>query len=79
MRAWYRRSNRKQDCRDWRRESALCDRHAHDALIEAIEVHDGQRAEELMRSHLVDLHSALDLRESDAASRSLKEALLGAD
>lgn len=59
----------------WRRESALCESHAHDALVRAIEEGDGQQAEELMRSHLVDLHSALDLREKASVARSLREAL----
>ncbi|MBN2907180.1 MAG: GntR family transcriptional regulator [Rhodobacteraceae bacterium] len=59
----------------WHRESALCERHAHDALLRAIEQGDGPRAEDLMRSHLVDLHSALDLSHRSAPARSLKEAL----
>ena len=59
----------------WRRESALCEKHAHHALVRALADQDGEKAEELMRSHLVDLHSALDL--SDRAKRpgTLKEAL----
>lgn len=59
----------------WRRESALCESHAHHDLIEAIAGRDGPSAEDLMRSHLVDLHSALDLHRSAAPARSLKEAL----
>jgi DNA-binding GntR family transcriptional regulator len=59
----------------WRRESALCESFAHHALVDAIAAGDGQHAEELMRSHLVDLHSALDLSNRPAAPRSLKEAL----
>lgn len=59
----------------WRRESALCEKHAHHALLEALRRGDGPAAEELMKSHLVDLHSALDLRDRQAPSRSLKEAL----
>ena len=59
----------------WRRESALCEKHAHHALVEAISRGDGKLAEELMHSHLVDLHSALDLRERNTPPRSLKEAL----
>ncbi|MGV6848487.1 MAG: GntR family transcriptional regulator [Marinibacterium sp.] len=60
----------------WRRESALCESHAHHALVEAIADADGNRAEELMHSHLVDLHSALDLSDRTTPPRSLKEALL---
>lgn len=58
-----------------RRESALCESHAHHALVQAIADGDGQLAEELMQSHLVDLHSALDLRDRPSPARSLKEAL----
>jgi len=61
----------------WRRESALCEKHAHHALVQALADKDGQQAEELMRSHLVDLHSALDLRERNGRTQSLKDALSG--
>lgn len=59
----------------WRRESALCESHAHHALIRALSDRDGQGAEELMRSHLVDLHTALDLRAQTEPPLSLREAL----
>lgn len=59
----------------WRRESALCEKHAHHALLQALADHNEQQAEELMRSHLVDLHSALDLRERNGRTLSLKDAL----
>ncbi|MEL6888330.1 MAG: GntR family transcriptional regulator [Pseudomonadota bacterium] len=59
----------------WRRESALCEKHAHHALVQALADHNEQQAEELMRSHLVDLHSALDLRERNERTLSLKDAL----
>ncbi len=59
----------------WRRESALCEKHAHHALVQAIADKDGKQAEELMRSHLVDLHSALDLKERSGRVLSLKDAL----
>ncbi|MGA9254924.1 MAG: GntR family transcriptional regulator [Roseobacter sp.] len=59
----------------WRRESALCEKHAHHALVQALADHNEKQAEELMRSHLVDLHSALDLRERNARTVSLKDAL----
>ncbi|MFT4794804.1 MAG: DNA-binding GntR family transcriptional regulator [Paracoccaceae bacterium] len=61
----------------WRRSSALCESHAHHALLGALADHDGQAAEELMRSHLVDILSALDLREASAPPRSLRAAILG--
>lgn len=59
----------------WRRESALCESHAHDALVKAIASGERDQAQELMRSHLVDLHSALDLRERPQQTRSLKDLL----
>jgi len=63
----------------WRRESALCESHAHHALVQAIANSDGDTAEDLMRSHLVDLHSALDLREQSSAKKSLRDALTSPD
>lgn len=60
----------------WRRESALCESQAHHDLIKAIADHDGTQAEELMQSHLVDLHSALNLREQPAVQHNLRDLLL---
>lgn len=59
----------------WRRQNALCESHAHDALIDALARGDGVSAEELMSSHLVDLLSLLDLRQTPPGSLSLKDAL----
>ncbi|WP_299686046.1 GntR family transcriptional regulator [uncultured Tateyamaria sp.] len=59
----------------WRRESALCEKHAHHALVQALADGNATQAEELMRSHLVDLHSALDLRERNGRTLSLRDAL----
>ncbi len=59
----------------WHRPDALCEKHAHDALVEAIAAHDGDAAEELMTSHLVDLKSCLDLSDRTAPPKSLREAL----
>ncbi|MEP5730696.1 MAG: GntR family transcriptional regulator [Sulfitobacter sp.] len=61
----------------WRRESAICESQAHHALINAIGDNDGARAEELMQRHLVDLHSALNLKESPAVEQDLRTMLLG--
>lgn len=61
----------------WRRESALCESQAHHALIKAIGDGDGGLAEELMQSHLVDLHSALNLKESPTIEHDLRTMLLG--
>ena len=63
----------------WRRESALCESHAHHALVQSIEYGDAQNAEELMRSHIVDLNSALDLRDRPIQGKNLRELLRGTD
>ncbi len=59
----------------WQRRAALCESHAHHALLDAMARHDGARAEELMKSHLLDLLSSLDLRTVSSAPQSLREAL----
>jgi len=63
----------------WRRESALCESHAHHALVQAIADGDEQNAEELMQSHLVDLNSALDFRDRPAQTLNLRELLQATD
>ncbi|MBR9764896.1 MAG: GntR family transcriptional regulator [Rhodobacteraceae bacterium] len=59
----------------WRRRAALCESQAHHALIDAFEARDGALAEELMKSHLLDLMASLDLRNLVARPQSLREAL----
>jgi len=59
----------------WERRTALCESHAHHALIEAFRTKDGELAEELMKSHLIDLLTSLDLRSRKSAPASLREAL----
>ena len=59
----------------WRRPDAICERHAHAALADAIAKGDGKRAADLMMSHLVDLLSGLDLRARKPAPAKLSELL----
>lgn len=59
----------------WRRESALCDCHAHKALVEAIGAGDAAEAEALMQSHLIELQASLNLHEAPAPVVSLKDLL----
>lgn len=59
----------------WRRRSALCESHAHDELIKALDTGDAALAEELMKGHLLDLVSLLDLHEPGKAPDSLREAM----
>lgn len=60
----------------WRRERALCESQAHHALIKALADNDGPRSEELMKNHLVDLHSALNLRDMPPVAQDLRKMLL---
>jgi len=59
----------------WQRRAALCESHAHHALLKALEDHDGALAEDLMKSHLLDILTSLDLRDQASSPRSLEEAL----
>ncbi len=59
----------------WRRRNALCESQAHHALVEALGKSDGDTAEELMKGHLLDLLSQLDLRERSEEATSLRNAL----
>lgn len=59
----------------WQRRGALCESHAHHALMTAFINRDPDSAEELMKGHLLDLISQLDLREKPSDSTTLKDAL----
>ncbi|KUF10751.1 GntR family transcriptional regulator [Pseudoponticoccus marisrubri] len=59
----------------WRRRAALCETQAHHALLDAFERKDGDAAEQLMKSHLLDLLASLDLRHVSQPPASLREAL----
>lgn len=60
----------------WHRRDTICERHAHAALVDAIGGGQGERAADLMRSHLVDLLSGLDLGRPPPQPRSLAALLL---
>lgn len=59
----------------WRRRNAMCESHAHHALVDALRRQDGDAAEDLMKGHLLDLISQLDLRDLPDGAQSLREAL----
>ncbi len=59
----------------WRRRDTTCESHAHHALVDAIERHDAQDASDLMKSHLVDLLSGLDLTLGEKKPESLSDIL----
>lgn len=60
----------------WQRRTALCESHAHHALLGALSGRDGDQAEELMKGHLLDLVSSLDLRQKPTAQKTLRDVLL---
>ena len=59
----------------WRRRAALCETQAHHALLDAFSNRDAALAEQLMKSHLLDLVASLDLRNVTQPPMSLREAL----
>lgn len=59
----------------WVRPDTACESHAHHALLDAFEQKDGDAAHALMRSHLIDLHSGLNLKTRVRTETSLAEAL----
>lgn len=62
----------------WRRHDTTCESHAHHALVDAIEQKDAKNAANLMRSHLVDLLSGLDLTQrGQPRNESLANILKG--
>lgn len=61
----------------WHRPDAICERHAHRALAEAIGNGEGRRAADLMLSHLVDVLSGLHLRPRKSENATLGDMLSG--
>jgi DNA-binding GntR family transcriptional regulator len=59
----------------WKRRDATCEKHAHHALVDAIEAGNSADAAALMNSHLVDLLSGLDLSDKVEKSDSLADLL----
>lgn len=55
----------------WRRPDTACESHSHHALLDAFAGNDASAAEEIMKSHIIDLHSGLDLRERPVEKPSL--------
>lgn len=60
----------------WKRSDTACESHSHHALLKAFEERDSAAAESIQRSHIIDLHSGLDLREKQRNDNSLADALL---
>jgi DNA-binding GntR family transcriptional regulator len=57
----------------WKRPDTTCERHSHDALVKALVNRDANAVEDIMKSHIVDLHSGLDLREQPASDLTLAQ------
>lgn len=57
----------------WKRADTACESHSHTALLGAMADRHARAAEEIMLSHIVDLHSGLDLRERPDTAASLTE------
>jgi DNA-binding GntR family transcriptional regulator len=62
----------------WRRRESICESCAHEAILAALNARDGARAETIMRTHLEDLLSALDLSPQRTRRPDLATALSGA-
>lgn len=59
----------------WRRRNALSDSSSHRGLVNAFRDGDADGAEEIMKGHLLDLLTQLDLRDGPSGPVSLKDAL----
>lgn len=55
----------------WKRLDTTCESHSHHALLDAFAQNDVRSAEKIMKSHIVDLHSGLDLNEVRSDDKSL--------
>lgn len=59
----------------WRRRDTTCESHAHHALVDAIEAGDPDKAAQLMKDHLLDLLSGLDLNRAERKPENLADIL----
>lgn len=57
----------------WRRPDTACESHSHHALLDTFARKDEPAAEEIMKSHIVDLHSGLDLSQKKEGAASLAQ------
>jgi len=57
----------------WKRADTACESHSHHALIDAFADRNQFAAEEIMKSHIIDLHSGLDLTEREEKTASLAD------
>ena len=59
----------------WKRRDTTCESHAHHALVDALEAGRASDAADLMRSHMVDLLSGLDLSRGETKPEKLADIL----
>ncbi|WP_095204152.1 GntR family transcriptional regulator [Mesorhizobium carmichaelinearum] len=59
----------------WKRRDTTCECHAHHALTDAIEAGEPTKAAELMKDHMLDLLSGLDLERTGQKPGSLADIL----
>ncbi|MGF6178304.1 DNA-binding GntR family transcriptional regulator [Ensifer sp. 4252] len=59
----------------WKRRDTTCESHAHHALVDAIEAGESAKAADLMKEHLLDLLSGLELARPAGNPKSLAEML----
>jgi DNA-binding GntR family transcriptional regulator len=60
----------------WKKRDTVCESGAHHALVDAIEAHDADKAAELMKEHILDLLSGLDLTRAEARPERLADILV---
>lgn len=60
----------------WKRPDTACESHSHNALLDAFSRHDEAAADEIMKSHIIDLHSGLDLTQKEEKATSLAEVFV---
>lgn len=59
----------------WKRLETTCESHSHLALVDALAARDGATAHDIMKSHIFDLRSGLELKEMSLLEQSLAEIL----
>lgn len=59
----------------WKRRETTCESCAHSALVTALAAHRGEEAAHIMKTHIEDLMSGLDLSPQEAKTSSLADIL----
>jgi len=59
----------------WQRRETTCESHAHNALVDAIEQHRSDEASALMKTHILDLLTGLNLDRTEKEQKRLSDIL----